>query len=72
MWNIFKKKQAEPDQNIVNKSNKKMFICHYCKTEFEVLPGKTFPTSVPKIGSDYFFQGIGILCPHCLKTCIYG
>lgn len=49
------------------------FYCHYCHKVFNVNPEKdVFPLSVKALYKDYFFQGIGVKCPHCQKDCIYG
>jgi transposase-like protein len=81
MWkifNIFKKKQVKPDMNdsITVQTNqvtvnKNLFHCHHCHYAFEVDVEKTFSTTANKIGGG-FVQAIGIQCPECQKTCIYG
>jgi hypothetical protein len=61
-------------ENLQNQSvtNENLFYCHYCFEQFELLDKDKFSVSVPKIGSDYFFQGVGVQCPHCKKTCVCG
>jgi hypothetical protein len=48
------------------------FTCHYCGYMFELNDKDKFSVSVPKLHSDYFFQGVGVQCPECKKTCICG
>jgi len=73
---FFKKRKVEhinmakPDIPII--PDPKFFYCHLCNHPFEVTIKMQFPISVPAIGKDYHFQGIGVQCPKCLKISIYG
>ena len=76
--NLFRKKAVQlPPSNtepFLSEQPKKvqLFQCHYCYHSFEVTAKMQFPTSVPSVGKEYIFQGIGVQCPKCLQTCIYG
>jgi hypothetical protein len=83
MWNPFKKKkQVQPELSTdkiepakvadsLEAKNKNLFWCHHCGNSFEVTVKMQFPTQANKIGGG-FYQAIGVQCPKCLKTCIYG
>jgi len=74
--NLFRKKTIAveniPDTKPELQKKIQLFHCHYCQHGFEVTAKMQFPTSVPSVGKEYIFQGIGVQCPKCLKTCIYG
>ena len=78
LFNLFRKKpvqQTIPDTTPatpVEQTKYDLFHCHYCHHGFEVTSKMQFPTSVLSVGKEYIFQGIGVLCPKCFKTCIYG
>lgn len=55
-----------------NEDDANKFHCHYCQHAFEVTARMQFPVSVPSTDGNYMFQGIGVQCPLCLKTCVYG
>lgn len=73
----FRKPEPEPEPELIQpeKPEEKMinpFCCHYCHKVFDVTSKMIFPMSVRALYKDYFFQGIGVKCPHCFKDCIYG
>ena len=76
--NLFRKKptQLEMPDTIPTptEQTKKsdLFYCHYCHHGFEVTSKMQFPTSVLSVGKEYTFQGIGVQCPKCFKTCVIG
>jgi hypothetical protein len=73
--NFFKRKKEPVTENLQDQKIKikdNLFHCHYCNEAFEVTAKMQFPVSVPSVHDDYHFQGIGVLCPKCFKTCIYG
>jgi hypothetical protein len=77
--NLFKKKivvqENIPDtvpQPIEIKSKQKLFHCYLCHNEFEVTTKMQFPTSVKACDKEFYFQGIGVQCPKCLQTIVYG
>jgi hypothetical protein len=73
MWNIFKKKK-QPDLLIHNNElidQNNLFYCHYCGYGFEVTSKMQYSTMANKIGGGQY-QAIGVQCPKCLQTCIYG
>jgi len=70
--NLFKSKKTKIIEQAKIDNNNKLFHCHYCHHAFEVTSKMQFPTSVLSVGKEYTFQGIGVQCPKCFKTCIYG
>jgi hypothetical protein len=48
-----------------------LFYCHHCGNGFEVTAKMQFSTMANKIGGGQV-QAIGVQCPKCQKTCIYG
>ena len=73
---LFKRKSKKVEAKIIEPVNgiipENGVQCHYCGKLFEIQPSKAFPTNVRSCDGNYFFQGKGYLCPHCLKTCIIG
>jgi hypothetical protein len=70
---LFKKEKVVKEVTTVEPIIDNLFGCPHCGHRFEVTAKMQFPTSVPKIGAEgYFYQGIGVLCPLCHKTLIYG
>lgn len=70
---IFKRKNPNViTDTIIQSYDSKKFTCHYCQHQFEVTDKMQFPISVPSVGKEYTFQGIGVTCPKCLKDSIFG
>jgi hypothetical protein len=74
IFNIFKK-QVKPDlsNEIIKQVTpaENLFHCHYCSNGFEVTSKMQYSTMANKIGGGQY-QAIGVQCPKCLQTCIYG
>jgi hypothetical protein len=72
----FLKNKPDPIVNIedqkIEEIKTPLFTCHYCSKQFEVTAAMQFSVSVPSVHIEYHFQGIGVQCPKCFKTCIYG